>query len=193
MTGGIATGKSTAAAIFEKLGAYILDFDVLSREIVEPGKPGLEAVQKAFGNAVITSGGYLDRKKLSDIVFRNPVKLKLLESITHPLINDAFTEKLANIRKTCNEPVVMAVIPLLIEVNMMDLFEKIILVYAPREVQLVRLMNRDDITEEKAGAILDSQLSIEKKRPYADFIVDNRGTTEKLYAEVENVWRAISV
>jgi dephospho-CoA kinase len=191
VTGGIASGKSTAARMLEELGAPIIDFDQLSRVVVEPGKPALAEIASYFGEQVLLPDKTLDRKKVSEVVFRDPEKRKKLEGIVHPRIYEEFTRLVKEYAARDPQVIIQVVIPLLIEANLQYLFHKLLLVYVPEETQITRLVERDGISREMARNILAAQLPIEEKRPYADFIVDNSGPLEETRKQVEEIWRKL--
>ena len=187
VTGGIASGKSTVATMLEELGAPIIDFDVLSRVVVEPGKPALKEIVSYFGEQVLLDDGTLDRKRLSEIVFRDIEKRKKLESFIHPRIGEEFTKLVHQYTSQDPEAIIQVVIPLLIEVNMQPIFHKVLMVYIPEEEQIKRLIERDNITREMAQNMLKSQLPIEEKKGYADFVIDNSGSIEETRRQVEQL------
>jgi dephospho-CoA kinase len=191
VTGGIASGKSTVAKMLEEMGAPIIDFDVLSRVVVEPEKPAWRDIVNYFGEQVLLEDKTLDRQKLSGIVFRDMEKRKKLESFTHPRIGEEFVKLIQEFTSKDPNVIIQVVIPLLIEINMQALFHKLVLVYIPEEEQVKRLMERDNITREMAMNILKSQMSIEEKRGYCDFIIDNTGTIEETRKQVEELWERL--
>ena len=191
VTGGIASGKTTVARMLEKLGAPIIDFDLLSRVVVEPGKPAWQEIVSFFGEQVLLPDKALDRKRISEIVFRDAEKRKRLEGFTHPRIHQEFIRLVKE--HTARDPkvIIQVVIPLLIEANLQSLFHKLLLVYIPPEKQIQRLMERDKISREMAQSILAAQLSIDEKRAYADYIIDNSGTPEDTEKQVRETWKKI--
>ncbi|MCP3926766.1 MAG: dephospho-CoA kinase [Desulfobacterales bacterium] len=188
VTGGIATGKSTVSKLLKVKGAELIDFDILAREVVEKGKPALTQIADFFGNDVICDDGTLSRKKLSDIVFNDVNKRKKLESITHPAIFAAFNEKVKIIKNEKSDAIIQAEIPLLIELKLMHMFDKVIVVYVPENEQIKRLVNRDGISESEAVRILKSQLPIDEKKDVADFVFDNQGTYSEAELKVNVLW-----
>jgi dephospho-CoA kinase len=191
VTGGIASGKTAVARMLEELGAPIIDFDVLSRVVVEPGKSAWKEIVAYFGEQVLQEDKTLDRKKLSEIVFRDLEKRKKLESFIHPRIFGEFTRLVKEFAAQDPGAIIQAVVPLLYEVNLQYLFHKILLVYTPEEIQIERLMKRDGISREMAVNILSSQLPLEEKRSYADFIVDNSGSLEETKKQVQEIWEKL--
>jgi dephospho-CoA kinase len=191
VTGGIASGKSSVSKMLEELGAPIIDYDVIAREIVEPGKPAWKDIVAYFGEQVLKEGGQIDRKKLSDIVFRDMEKRKKLESFTHPRINDEAADRANEIAGKNSNAIIQVAVPLLIEINIQYKFHKVLVVYVPREIQIARLMRRDAITREAAESILKAQLPIDEKLGYADFVIHNEGTLEETRRQVEQVWKEL--
>ncbi len=188
LTGGIATGKSVVAEMFEELGARIIDFDVLSRTVVEPGKQAWQEIVAFFGEQVLHEDKMLDRKKLSEIVFQDMEKRKKLESFTHPRIGEEFVRLVNEYGAEDPDVIIQVVVPLLLETNMQFIFDKLLVVYSPEDVQIDRLVKRDEISREAAASMLASQWSIEEKKSYADFVVDNSGPLDDTRRQVEQVW-----
>jgi len=191
VTGGIASGKSTVSAMLEELGSPIVDFDQLAREVVEPGEPAYDRTVDYFGGQVVAEDGTLDRKALSDIVFKDMEKRKKLESFTHPAIFERFAERVNGIAGRDPNAVIQVAVPLLLELNLQYMFHKILVVHIPAEEQVRRLAERDGISSEEAENILKAQLPIDEKTGYADFVIDNRGTLEETRRQVETLWKGI--
>jgi dephospho-CoA kinase len=191
VTGGIATGKTTVSRMLEELGAPLIDFDVLARDVVEPGKPAYEDIVAFFGRQVLAEDGTLNRKRLGEIVFSDLEKRKKLEGFTHPRIGEAFLRLIGEHTREQPEAVIQVAVPLLIEQNMNHLFDKLVLVYTPEEIQRRRLIDRDGISPDAAQAMVASQLSIEDKKGYVDFIIDNTGTPEETRRQVQELWETL--
>jgi dephospho-CoA kinase len=191
VTGSIATGKTTVAGMLEELGARTIDFDVLSRVVVEPGKPAWQDIVAYFGEQVLAEDRTLDRTKLREIVFKDLEKKKKLESFQHPRIFEEFIKQVEQYAAEDPAAIIQAVVPLLIEVNMQSLFHNILMVYASEEEQKKRLMKRDGSTEEMALNMIRSQLSAEEKKGYCDLIVDNSGSLKETRQQVEKLWRKL--
>ena len=191
VTGGIASGKSTVARMLEELGAPIIDFDLLSRVVVEPERPAWQDIVSYFGEQVLLPDRTLDRKKLSEIVFRDPEKRKKLEGFTHPRIHQEFVRLVKEHTARDPEVIIQAVVPLLIEAGLQYLFHKLLLVYIPQEKQIQRFMDRDKVSREMAQSILAAQLPIDEKRAYADFIIDNSRSPEETQRQVKEVWQKL--
>jgi len=191
VTGGIATGKSTVSRILEELGAPLIDFDLLARQVVEPGKPAWKEIVDYFGKEVVQDDGRIDRKRLSEIVFQDVEKRKKLEGITHPRIFEEFYRQVNEIASKDPKAIIQAGIPLLIEFNLQHRFDKVLLVYAPQETQIDRLMKRDRISREAAKNILKAQMPIDEKLRLADFVIHNEGSLEETRKQVEAVWQEL--
>jgi dephospho-CoA kinase len=191
VTGGIASGKSTVSEILLEMGAPLIDFDVIARMVVEPGTPGLEKIVDYFGKQVLQENGELDRKKLSDIVFSDMEKRKKLESFTHPAIYDEFFKQAGDITAENPDAIIQVAVPLLIELNLQFLFDRVLLVYIPARLQIERLAARDGISQDDAANILKSQLPIEEKIRYADHIVNNEKTIEDTRRQIKDVWQSL--
>lgn len=191
VTGGIATGKSTVSQMLEDMGAPLIDFDVLARQVVEPGKKAHQEIVEYFGRQVLQEDGSLDRKKLSQVVFGDMEKRKKLESFTHPRIFEEFYNQVEEIAAKDPNVIIQVAIPLLIELNLQYRFDKTLLVYIPEEMQIERLMKRDGIGREEARKILKAQVPIHEKLGYADFVIHNEGTIEETMHQVELVWEEL--
>ncbi|WNR43280.1 dephospho-CoA kinase [Paenibacillus roseipurpureus] len=188
LTGGIACGKSTVSRMLVSRGALLVDADQIARDVVEPGSPVLEQVASHFGQVVIGSDGSLQRKKLGEIIFGSPEARKQLEAILHPPIRARMREQMTSYELEYPTKLVVVDVPLLIESNLVSMFQEIMVVYVPRPVQLERLMARDGLSLETAQLRLDAQMSIEEKRKMADVVIDNSGTLEETNKRVELFW-----
>ena len=180
LTGGIASGKSAVSAAFARHGVPVLDADVISRQVVEPGQSALTAVVSAFGPAVLGSDGHLDRTALRALVFARPEARRQLEAILHPAIRQAFTAASA----TVGGPYQIHAIPLLAESGRAKEYERVLVVDCPRETQLQRLLARDQETLERAEAILAAQATREQRLAVATEVIGNTGTLDELAATV---------
>jgi len=189
LTGGIASGKSTVSAIFEELGAVVIDGDKLAREVVEKGTPGLEQVVAAFGPGLLTPGGDLDRPAMGAIVFNDPEKRLLLETIVHPLVFERYAALEA---ATTPDDVVIHDIPLLAESGRADTFDEVIVVDVPEQLQVERMLRDRGWTDDDARARIGSQATREQRLAIATHVIDNTGTLEALRERVEEVYRALT-
>jgi dephospho-CoA kinase len=188
VTGSIATGKSVVAKMLEELGARTIDFDVLSRVVMEPEKPAWKDIVAYFGEQVLREDKNLDRNKLREIVFRDFEKRKKLESFQHSRIYEEFFDLVDQYASEGPDVVIQGIAPLLIEVNLQPFFHHLLMVYAPEEVQMKRLIERDGMTEEMAMNMIRSQLSVEEKKGYCDLIIDNSGSLDETRKKVEILW-----
>ena len=191
LTGGIATGKSTVATMLTDLGAALIDFDRIARQVVEPGTPGLAKIVDYFGRQVLNPDGTLDRKKLSKIVFGDMEKRKKLETFTHPDIYETFLDEVEGIARRQPDPIIIVDVPLLIELNLQYLFDTILLVYVPRELQVQRLAARDGIPEADAENLLNAQLSIEDKTTYVEAVIRNENSQKDTRRRVQAQWQKL--
>jgi dephospho-CoA kinase len=187
LTGGIATGKSTVARLLAGRGAALVDADLLAREVVAPGSPALGEIATAFGPEVLTPAGELDRAALGAVVFADPAQRHRLEAITHPRIGALMGERIAAALGSA-APLVVADIPLLFEGGRGELVEGVLLVDAPEEVQLSRLMLRDGIDEAAARARIAAQMPLAEKRRRATWVIDNAGSPESTAGQVAAWW-----
>jgi dephospho-CoA kinase len=191
VTGGIASGKTTVTEMLKALGTPVIDFDVIARQVVEPGTAALEKIVDYFGRQVLQEDGTLDRKKVSGIVFRDFEKRKKLESFTHPPIYEEFFKQVNEIAGKDPDAIIAVAAPLLIELNFQYMFDKLLVVYIPREDQIRRLVERDKISEAEAANILGSQLPIDEKVGYADYVIKNENSLEETRKQVEEVWQSL--
>ncbi|KAB3527260.1 dephospho-CoA kinase [Alkaliphilus serpentinus] len=192
LTGGIASGKSTASKILMELGAFAIDADIISRRIVELGTPTLKEIKKTFGDEYFNSVGELNRRKLGNYVFQNKEALEKLNEITHPAILKEIEREIIKNKKTSPKGVIILDAALLIEMGLHSLVQEVWLVTTTREQQLSRLIDRDKLTFEAAEDRILSQMSQEEKRPYADRIIDNSGTYQELREQIFALWREIT-
>jgi dephospho-CoA kinase len=179
------------AMMLEELGARTIDFDVLSRVVVEPGKPAWKDIVAFFGEQVLNKDQTLDRDKLREIVFKDLEKKKKLESFQHPRIGEEFIKLVKQYADEDPEAIIQVVVPLLIEVNMHPLFHNLLMVYATEEEQKKRLMERDGATEEMALNMIKSQLSVEEKKGFCDLVIDNSGSLDETRKQVEALWEKL--
>ncbi|MDI4647123.1 dephospho-CoA kinase [Cohnella hashimotonis] len=191
LTGGIATGKSTVARMLVARGAALVDADRIAREIVEPGQASLVRIAERFGAKVIREDGTLDRRLLGSIVFADAEERKALEAITHPAIRELMRERIAALEAERPDRLVVADIPLLYESGLQHLYEGIMVAYVPREIQRIRLIERDGMTPEEADKRIGAQMDIEKKRQLADYVIDNSRTIADTEAQLDRFWRSL--
>ena len=176
LTGGIASGKSAVAKIFANLGVPVLDTDQIARDVVEPGTPAFAQILEIFGRDILDASGRLDRRQLREKVFADPAQRRVLESITHPAIR-------AELERRCElagGPYQIHVIPLLVEGNRADAYDRVLVVDCPEEDQIRRLMERDGSDAAQAANILAAQASREQRLAAADDVIVNTGTLADL-------------
>ncbi|HXI09604.1 MAG TPA: dephospho-CoA kinase [Thermodesulfobacteriota bacterium] len=188
LTGGIASGKSLVAGELERLGARIVDADLVSREVVRPGTPAHAGIVEAFGPEVLLEDGGIDRKKLGSIVFSDPRKLEMLNSITHPRIRERIRELVLEARRADPSALIVIDAALLIEGGLFREMSKVIVVYADENTQAERLARRDRITPEEAQKRIRSQMPLKEKLKYADYVIDNNGEPESTLERVREIY-----
>lgn len=164
LTGGIGTGKSTVAAIFEKAGATVIDADKIAKDVVQPGRPAWQKIVEQFGRNVLQPDGGIDRKRLADIIFNSPQQKNRLDRIVHPFVIAETERRLKEIERDHPESVVILDIPLLIEAGMDRDLAEIIVVYVPEAIQQKRLMRRDRLNATEALARIRAQMPIDEKK-----------------------------
>lgn len=192
LTGNIASGKSEVSRLLAQHGAAIVDADVLAREAVEPGTPGFERVVARWGREVLAPDGTLDRGRLRHIAFGDGDELEALNSILHPMIGKLRRARVTEARKQ-GASVVVYVAPLLFERHIAREFDSIILVDAPRETRLRRLVEQRGIGMDDAMNMISAQMPAELKRARADFVIENDGSIEELEQQVNDVWQRLTV
>ena len=188
LAGGIGSGKSTVSARLAEHGAVVIDYDRLAREAVEPGTPGLAAIAERFGHGVIGADGTLDRNALGAVVFGDDTARADLEAITHPAIFELATALEATV---ADDGVVVHDLPLLVEAGMATLFDLVVVVDVPEDVQVDRLVTLRGMTEAEVRARQAAQATREERAAVADVVLDNTGTIEDLEARVDELWTSI--
>ena len=188
LTGGIAAGKSMVSGLLAELGAWILDADAISREVVEPGTEGLKAVAAEFGEKVLLPDGTLDRRALGAEVFGDPQKLERLNGILHPIIKAEMLRRAAEIEEQHPEDIVIFDVPLLIESGWQDVADEVWLVSAPVEQRIRRIAMRDGLDEKQAMERISAQMTDEQKAKYADVIINNGGSIQELEERVTKLY-----
>jgi dephospho-CoA kinase len=186
LTGGIASGKSTVAKILQQLGAAIVNADLLSREVVEPGQEGWREIVAAFGSEVLQADQTLDRQKLRTIIFNHPEARKKLEAIIHPRVR-ALAEQRIREHTGAGYELIVYEVPLLFEGKIHEWLRPVILVACDVEIQRQRLQERDALDAAAAQKHIDAQMSLEEKRRLADFVIENNGSLEDLESQVRAV------
>lgn len=188
LTGGIGSGKSEVSRRLTGQGAVLIDADAIAREVVEPGTPGLASVVAEFGEEVLRADGTLDRDRLGEIVFADKDRRAALNAIVHPLVGARMQELQ---EAAPPDAIVVYDVPLLTENNLAEFYDLVVVVDAPEQDQLRRLVDRRGMTEEAARARMAAQATREQRRAIADLVIENSGTLEELAAQIENVWKEI--
>ncbi|BCW67035.1 dephospho-CoA kinase [Arthrobacter sp. NicSoilB4] len=186
LTGGIASGKSVAASRLRELGAVVIDADALAREVVEPGTPGLTQVVGAFSRAILAPDGGLDRPKLGALVFGNPERLAVLNGIIHPLVRERAAALAAGAPKGA---VVVQDIPLLVETGQGANFHLVLVVDAPDNVRVQRMVQHRHLTADEARARMAAQAPRDERLAAADVVLDNSGSKDELRDAVDRLWK----
>jgi dephospho-CoA kinase len=191
LTGSIAVGKSFVSGVLAELGCHVLDADEVARRVVEPGAEGLRVVVAEFGESVLRSDGTLDRARLGQIVFGDEEKRRLLNSILHPLIIAEQDEWLR--RKDLEDPRGVGVVDaaLMIESGGHERFDRLVVVHCRPELQLERLMRRNNLSREEAEARIAAQMPQPEKLRHADFAIDTSGSFDQTRKRVEEVYEAL--
>lgn len=194
LTGGIATGKSFVLSVLRELGCEVMDADQTAREVVEPGQPAFEEIFAHFGSEVVGADGRLDRPKLGAIVFNDPAQREKLNSIVHPKVFEAQARWMAEVEARNPQAVVIIDAALMIETGSYRRFDKVVVVYCEPELQLQRLMARNNMTQEEATARISSQMPSAEKLKFADFSIntslgfeDTRLQTVALYEQLRKL------
>ncbi len=183
LTGGIASGKTTVAAMLAELGAGVVDTDDVAREVVEPGEAGLESIEREFGTDVLLETGELDRAAMRKLVFQDADARSRLEAILHPLIRERTLAKVEGL----DSAYAVIVVPLLVETDFDKIVDRVIVVDCPRETQLERLMQRDGVDEAAAEAMLDAQIDRALRNAKADDLIDNSAAIADVRAQTRTL------
>ncbi|MCG9650294.1 dephospho-CoA kinase [Vibrio brasiliensis] len=181
LTGGIASGKTTVANLFEQeFGIEIVDADVVARQVVEPGSAGLEQITQHFGPEVIEADGTLNRARLREIIFADPSQKEWLNNLLHPMIREQMLQQL----ETVQSDYALLVIPLMVENNLQSLADKVVVVDVDPETQIQRTVERDQVDQQQAEAIVASQASREQRLAIADYVIKNNTKNQKLLYQI---------
>jgi len=190
LTGNIASGKSSVARLLTARGVPVIDADALAREAVAPGTPALQAIVARWGPSMLAADGTLDRPALRAVVFRDAAEREALDAIVHPAVGAARNVRLAAL-EAAGAPIGVCDIPLLFETGLDRECDLIIVVDAPEEERLARLRRDRHLTDDEARAMIAAQMPASEKRPFADYVIANVGSTDALAQRVHEVWDAI--
>lgn len=187
LTGGIASGKSAAADRLASLGATLVDTDLISREVVEPGQPALSQIEQHFGSDVIQEDGSLNRAALRERVFQDPNERQWLEALLHPLIRQTAIDRAVNAKTA----IAVVVVPLLFESGHYQEIDASLVIDVPVELQRQRTLNRDGVSEAQVDSILAAQMDRQSRIERADYVISNTGTLEALYSQVDALYHQL--
>lgn len=190
LTGNVGAGKSTVVSLFERWGATIIDTDILAREVVQPGSPALERIRQTWGDSVIGDDGGLDRGAMRRIVFADPQARHELERILHPAILERYRELLVE-AEARRDRIVVGVVPLLYETGMEKEFDLVLLVDAPLEKRVDRLVKTRGLSREEARSIAEAQIPAHEKRERADLVLDNDSDIPTLERRAWEMWKEL--
>lgn len=182
LTGGIGTGKTTVSDLFAELGVPVIDADLIARELTKPGQPAFLEITKHFPNIVL-SNGKLNRKKLRTIIFNDPKERSWLEGLLHPIIEQKIYHRISAIF----HPYCIVVVPLLLEVDSYPFIDRILVIDSPPDLQIKRVLDRDNAAIKTTKAIIDAQIEREQRLARADDIIDNSGSLDELEQSVKNM------
>ena len=191
LTGGIASGKSTVARMFQEKGAYLIDLDEIVHYVEEPDRPAWKAIVEYFGPEILNEDRTINRTRLGAIVFEDREKLAVLSRIVHPHIIGEWRRRITEIGRTESEGILLSDVPLLIEGRLQHLVDVVVLVYVSSDEQVERLMERNGCSREDALLRLASQMPIDDKIRYADIVVNNQGSVERTREIVSEVWEEL--
>jgi len=189
LTGGLGAGKTTIAGLFQDCGAKVIDADQLARDVVKPGKPAWKEIKKQFGNGVFHSDKTLNRQALAQVVFPNPLKLKILQNIIHPRVAREQATRTKVIAKAFPQAVIIYDAALLIEAGAHRRMDHVIVVKADRSTQISRVCNRDELTKTEALRRIRQQMPLRQKLQYADAVLDGTWPRPRLRVAVESLYR----
>lgn len=188
LTGGIASGKSLVTRVLRDLGAHVIDADKIVHDLLSTGQDACREVVHHFGVAVQLPDGSIDRRKLGDIIFNHPEERAWLNQCIHPRVFEAYNHQVRHISERQPDALVVMDAALLIETGYHKHMDKLIVVYASQTDQVKRLMERDHFTLEQAMARISSQMPLDEKRTYADFVIENTGTREETEQQTRSIF-----
>ena len=191
LTGGIASGKSIISDSLRKMGAVIIDADILSRQVVEPGEEAWRKIWRYFGSQAFNEDRTINRKKLADIIFSDPEKRRILNEIVHPEVLNKTQLLIAQYKKEGLAPLIVVDAPLLIEAGMYKMVDEVWVIAVAEELQVRRVMARDNISLEAALKRLESQMPMEEKLKYAQRVIDNNQDLGHTINQIKEIWREV--
>jgi dephospho-CoA kinase len=191
LTGGIAVGKTFVVSVLRELGCQVIDADLLAHQAIEPGKPAYQEIIREFGQEVVAESGQIDRTRLGAMIFAEPGLRARLNAIVHPRVFEAQAKWLAAVEAKSPGAIAIVDAALLIETGAYKRFEKVIVVYCAPELQLERLMRRDNLSRQDAQARIASQMPSEEKLKFADYSIDTSGSLAETRLRVEAVYASL--
>ena len=191
LTGGMCCGKTTVSSMFAELGCLIIDADLISRKLVEPGEPSYKQIVRFFGKEILQKDKTLDRKKLGAIIFEDPAKRKLLNSILHPSIIKEEERLIREAREKGTHTIAIVSAALMIETGNYKAFKKVIVVHCNRELQIERIMKREKISRREAIQRITSQLTTREKKKHADYLINTSGPFTQTRKQVVQVYQKL--
>ena len=191
LTGGVASGKTAVSQVLKEEGAYIIDADQIARELVQPQKPAWNELIKAFGQEILQEDGSIQRKKLADKVFVDPKQRKLLNQILHPRIKEEMDRRTKEIGEKDPQAIVVIDAPLIVELGDHREMDKLIVVTSTQTQQIERLKDRDRTNTEEALRIVSSQMPLEEKLKFADYVIRNEGSKEETKKRAKEVYQEL--
>lgn len=191
LTGGVASGKTAVSQVLKEEGAYIIDADQIARELVQPHKPAWNELIKAFGQEILQEDGSIQRKKLADIVFVDPKQRKLLNQILHPRIKEEMDRRTKEIGEKDPQAIVVIDAPLMVELGDHREMDKLIVVTSTQTQQIERLKDRDRTNTKEALRIVSSQMPLEEKLKFADYVIRNEGSMEETKKRAKEVYQEL--
>ncbi len=193
LTGGIASGKTTVSNMFVKLGAHLIDADIIARDVVKPDKPAWKEIVAAFGESVLDDKKEIIREKLATIIFNDPEKRKQLEAITHPRIIEEENRLVNELRKKNKSGIIVLDVALLIEAGYHKRVDKLVVVYLDRKTQIKRLRKRGRLSFADAEKRLDSQMPLDEKVKLANYVIDNNKSINEVKKQVSEIYKKLIV
>jgi len=189
LTGGVASGKTAVSQVLKEEGAYIIDADQIARELVQPHTPAWNELIRAFGQEILQEDGSIHRKKLADKVFAEPEQRKLLNQILHPRIKEEMDRRAKAIGEKDPEAIVVIDAPLIVELGEHREMDKLIVVTTTQMQQVERLKDRDGTSPDEALRIVSSQMPMEEKLKFADYVIQNEGSLEETKKRAEEIFK----
>lgn len=191
LTGGMASGKTSVARMLAKLGAHVIDADVIAKKLVAPGQPALRLLAEIFGPGIIQPDGKLNRGALAAVVFNDHEKLEKLNAVLHPMVIQKTMDKLRIFKETQPDSVIIIDAPLLLEAGMTKLVDEVWVVIAGEEEQIKRAVIRKNLSREEAKKRLAAQMPLKEKLKYANKVIDNSGSISSTAEQVKTLWEKV--